>query len=70
MKIKFLLPLLLCGLLVFAQEDSAAVQSMYHSSLRNGMSYAWLDHLSNSIGGRLSGSEGAQRAVEYTKSEL
>ena len=70
MKIKFLLPLLLCGLLVFAQEDSAAVQSMYHSSLRNGMSYAWLDHLSNNIGGRLSGSEGAQRAVEYTKSEL
>lgn len=70
MKIKFLLSLLLCSLFANSQEDATAVQNMYHSSLSNGMSYAWLDHLSNEIGGRLSGSEGAQKAVEYTKSEL
>lgn len=70
MKFKFLLTLLVCSLLVHSQDDAAAVKNMYHSSLSNGMSYAWLDHLSNNIGGRLSGSEGAQRAVAYTKSEL
>ena len=70
MKIKFLLSLLLCSLFMNAQEDEAAVQQMYNSSLSNGMSYVWLEHLSNSIGGRLSGSTGAQKAVEYTKSEL
>ena len=68
MKIKFLLPLLLGTLLVNAQEDATAVQNMYNSSLSNGMSYVWLEHLSNNIGGRLSGSAGAQKAVEYTKS--
>ena len=35
-----------------------------------GQAYNWLDHLSNNIGGRLSGSLNAQRAVEYTKAEL
>ncbi len=70
MKLKFLLSLLLCGLIMQAQEDDKAVKSIYSNSLSNGMSYAWLDHLSNNIGGRLSGSEGAQKAVEYTKSEL
>jgi len=36
-------------------------------SLLNGKSYEWLDHLSNQIGGRLSGSFNAEQAVEYTK---
>jgi len=70
MKYKFLLSFLLCSLLVYSQDDEAAVKNMYNRSLSNGMSYAWLDHLSNEIGGRLSGSEGASKAVEYTKSEL
>ena len=39
-------------------------------SLLNGKSYSWLEHLSNEIGGRLSGSYGAEQAVNYTKSEL
>ncbi len=39
-------------------------------SLLNGKSYEWLDHLSNQIGGRLSGSFNAEQAVEYTKKEL
>ncbi|WP_373516475.1 M28 family peptidase, partial [Pricia sp.] len=32
--------------------------------------YDWLNYLSNQIGGRLSGSLEAQRAVEYTKAQL
>ena len=39
-------------------------------SLLNGKSYDWLDHLSNEIGGRLSGSYNAQQAVDYTKAQL
>jgi hypothetical protein len=34
------------------------------------MSYSWLDHLSNEIGGRLSGSENTEKAVVYVKTEL
>lgn len=53
-----------------AQTDDAVFKSIYATSLTNGQSYDWLDHLSNRIGGRLSGSANAQLAVEYTKTEL
>lgn len=53
-----------------AQTDSLNLRKIYDMSLLNGQSYAWLDHLSNKIGGRLSGSVNAQQAVEYTKAEL
>lgn len=53
-----------------AQTDDAVFKSIYATSLTNGQSYDWLDHLSNRIGGRLSGSANAQLAVEYTKGEL
>lgn len=46
------------------------LRKLYDMSLLNGKSYQWLDHLSNDIGGRLSGSLNAQKAVEYTKKEL
>lgn len=52
------------------QTDSLNLRKLYDMSLLNGQSYAWLDHLSNKIGGRLSGSVNAQQAVEYTKAEL
>lgn len=52
------------------EQDSMNIRKMYDMSLLNGKSYAWLDHLSNKIGGRLSGSVNAARAVEYTKAEL
>lgn len=52
------------------QQDSLNIRKMYDMSLMNGQSYAWLDHLSNKIGGRLSGSVNAERAVQYTKEEL
>ena len=70
MKLKFLLFFFFCSLMLQAQEDTKALRSIYSNSLSDGMSYTWLDHLSNNIGGRLSGSEGAQKAIDYTKSEL
>ncbi len=52
------------------QEDSIMLKKIYDASLLNGKSYAWLDHLSNLIGGRLSGSINAQKAVEWGEKEL
>ncbi len=52
------------------QTDQQIIRTLYDNSLTNGMSYGWLDYLSNEIGGRLSGSKNAERAVQYTKSEL
>jgi len=40
---------------------------MYNETLTRGKSYDWLRHLSKQIGPRLSGSAGAQKAVEWTK---
>ncbi|NNE31707.1 MAG: M20/M25/M40 family metallo-hydrolase [Winogradskyella sp.] len=54
----------------FSQTDEETLKSIYKTSLTNGMSYQWLDHLSNNIGGRLSGSKNAELAVDYTKAEL
>ncbi|RKS45092.1 peptidase M28-like protein [Gillisia mitskevichiae] len=66
---------ILCSQLSFSQnsnkqEDSLNLRKLYDMSLLNGKSYLWLEHLSNDIGGRLSGSLDAQKAVEYTKKEL
>ncbi len=61
---------LVIGLNVSAQTDAEVIQQLYQTSLTNGKSYEWLDYLSNQIGGRLSGSLNAERAVEYTKAEL
>lgn len=59
---------------VFSQnknkEDSLMLRSIYSMALTDGKSYQWLDHLSNEIGGRLSGSIEAEKAVNYTKKEL
>jgi hypothetical protein len=55
---------------VFSQTDEKVISEIYTNSLTNGQSYSWLDHLSNNIGSRLSGSLGAEKAVEWTKEEL
>lgn len=52
------------------EEDSVMIRNIYDMALLNGKSYEWLDYLSNEIGGRLSGSIEAERAVRYTESEL
>lgn len=52
------------------EQDSMNLRKFYDMALLHGQSYDWLDHLSNRIGGRLSGSVNAAKAVEYTRSEL
>ena len=46
------------------------LKSIYKTALLNGKAYDWLDHLTNQIGGRLSGSLNAERAVKWSKVEL
>ena len=52
------------------QKDSLMLQSIYRTALLDGKTYDWLDYLTNQIGGRLSGSLNAERAVEWSKEEL
>lgn len=52
------------------QDDANKLKSFYRTSLLEGQSYDWLDYLSNQIGGRLSGSLNAERAVAWAKEEL
>ena len=58
--------------LSIGQEDKHTnnIKKMYDVALTNGKSYKWLDYLSNQIGGRLSGSLNAERAVEWGFKEL
>jgi len=69
----FLKTLLITSLLatnIYGQSsdvDALMIKKIYDHTLKEGQCYAWLDHLSNNIGGRLSGSHNAASAVEYTK---
>src|SRR5690554_5299399 len=51
-------------------EDSTVIRSLYNTVLTQGKGYEWLDHIANEIGGRLSGSIEAERAVKYTEAQL
>ena len=67
--------LLLVFLLITTQiqaqdNDQKQINEIYNTALTNGKGYAWLNYLSNQIGGRLSGSLQAQKAVDYTKKVL
>ena len=75
MKKIFLLTLLLLPAFIFAQKtssdaDAIFIRNIYDSALTRGSCYDWLTHLSTNIGGRLSGSPGAAKAVNYTKEML
>ena len=47
--------------------DSVMVRKIFTEALSNGKAYEWLSYLSNRIGGRLSGSPQAGRAVAWTQ---
>ncbi|MBL6693192.1 MAG: M20/M25/M40 family metallo-hydrolase [Flavobacteriaceae bacterium] len=49
---------------------SNQIKEIYSEALNHGKSYDWLNHLSNQIGGRLSGSLNAERAIKWAKEEL
>lgn len=67
----FLAVLILNTFILFSQtKDEQTIKEIYKSSLINSQCYSWLDYLSNSIGARLSGSTNAEKAVQYTKSQL
>jgi len=56
---------------IFSQaDDENQIKAIYDMALTDGKAYDWLNHLSNQIGGRLSGSVQAQQAVEYTRNQL
>lgn len=50
--------------------DSVVIRNIYTEALSNGKAYGWLDFLTNNIGGRLSGSEEATKAVLFVEEEL
>ena len=71
MKIRLLLCAFLMTASLVAQDQIApTLKKIYQTALLEGQSYPWLAHLSNQIGGRLSGSLNAQRAVEWGEEEL
>lgn len=72
MKKNLLLSLLFVNsVALFAQnKDEQFFKEIYNSALTKSQCYSWLDHLSNNVGSRLSGSEGAAKAVQYTKSQM
>jgi len=47
--------------------DSVMIRRIFTECLQNGKAYQWLNYLSNQIGGRLSGSPEAAKAVEWTQ---
>ncbi|MEA1787051.1 M20/M25/M40 family metallo-hydrolase [Arenibacter sp. GZD96] len=68
---KITIALLFIALQSLAQtNDEKQIKSLYHAALSQGKAYDWLNHLSNQIGGRLSGSIQAQQAIDYTKAQL
>jgi len=68
---KLLVLFLLVSFQASAQaEDAAQLKRIYEAALTKGKAYDWLNHLSNQIGGRLSGSVQAQQAVDYTKAQM
>lgn len=75
MKKLFFIPILLLISLTATsqkvnQEDSLMLRKIFDEALINGKSYDWLHHITKNIGPRLSGSIGAERAINYTKTEL
>lgn len=50
--------------------DSVLIRKIFSEALSNRTSYYQLAYLSNQIGGRLSGSPEAEKAVNYTKAEM
>lgn len=52
------------------QTDSAVIKKLYNEALSSRKSYEQLEKLSNTIGGRLSGSPQAAKAVSWAKAEM
>ena len=62
--------LLFFSVFIFSQDDETVIKNIFDTTMTTSSSYELLDFLSNEIGHRLSGSLGAERAVEWGRSEL
>ncbi len=60
----------LTGLNAQTEQDSVQLRKLYDVSLMDGQSYEWLRALTKDVGPRLSGSDGAEKAVQWAKKEL
>lgn len=67
---KLILISILYSSIVFSQTDEEMLKQIHKVALTESNCYSWLDDLSNVIGSRLSGSEGADKAVIYTKQQM
>jgi hypothetical protein len=67
---KIVVLFLAVSLSCFGQEDEKKIKEIFDAAMTQSSSYDWLNHLSNQIGGRLSGSVQAEEAVQYTYKEL
>jgi len=65
-----LVSLFFTSLILAQNKDEQMLSAIYKTALTNSKCYSWLNDLSNKIGARLSGSEGAEKAVFYTKQQL
>lgn len=63
----FVSSLLLSGCLLAQNTDSLVIKKIYDEALGKGEAYKNLEYLCKNIGPRLSGSQNAQKAVEWTK---
>ena len=53
------------GLTLEEKKDSTNIKHLFNTALMEGQSYEWLRNLTSNVGGRLSGSPEAQKAVEW-----
>ena len=61
----------MCWIFSFSQEnDSTVIRNIYSLALTEGRAYGWLDTLCHSIGGRLSGSPQAAKAVKWAEQTM
>lgn len=65
-----LLSLLVSSLGFSQTSDEEQLKAIYNQALTNSKCYTQLEYLSNTIGHRLSGSVGAEKAVKYTKQQM
>jgi hypothetical protein len=70
MRKSVILLLLQFGILSAQTDAEKKLREIHDQALTNAKCYGWLDHLCNKIGPRLSGSDGAEKAVLYTKAEM
>lgn len=62
-----------CTQSLFSQSflsDSIYIKKLYNNALSNNMAYRWLEDVCYRVGHRISGSEGAEKAVRWSKATL